>query len=551
MGRRILAMALSIALVFGVYYSPAINAYAADELNAEKEISELWTLVEPDNEEESITEEEPETEENEEESETEVTDSIKEDEAEDTETEEESEDESEAVEEETAEEEESESEDVSLAAEEKKEVIPEALSVKQSIGDVYICIDAPEGVFPAGTKAVIKELTDAATVNAIEDAVADQLSDNQTITNIRAFDITMYDSEGNEVQPDTSKGVVNVSIKNINTTEVISDADKDMEVFHVEDSLNAVSAVDTTVLNGEVCFEAEHFSPYAVVSIEDNTADPSKVIEPQDLIESVSVTVGGKEFSKTSPNKISKDDKIKVIYTFKEPLVVSKSGKTSSGDGYYVKAGDSYELPPIPAELANPSGYKINVENGGKILGEITVDATGKAVLKIADASSFTDPYTTATEVSASLDLELNADVKADTTKDSYDLTIGGNTYKIKIDEFSAKPPTVKKTASDIDADGNVTWTVTLTNAAKPIDYASGYSIKDTFGKGQNYVEGSFTADDGSSITPTASGSTISWNYTNNSASNVVKFTYKTHVDFVALTKDTNKSDTVKKEVSS
>ncbi|MBR5943645.1 MAG: hypothetical protein IKZ94_01705, partial [Lachnospiraceae bacterium] len=319
---------------------------------------------------------------------------------------------------------------------------------------------------------------------------------------------------------------------------------------HVEDSLNAVSAVDTRVLNGEVCFEAEHFSPYAVVSIEDNTADPSKVIEPQDLIESVSVTVGGKEFSKTGANKISKDDKIEVIYTFKEPLVVSKSGKTSNGDGYYVKAGDSYELPSIPAELANPAGYKINVENGGKILGEITVDATGKAVLKIADASSFSDPFTTATEVSAKLDLYLNADVKADTTKDSYDLTIGGNTYKIKIDEFSAKPPTVKKTASDIDADGNVTWTVTLTNAAKPIDYASGYSIKDTFGKGQNYVEGSFAADDGSSITPTVSGSTISWNYTNNTASNVVKFTYKTHVDFVALTKDTNKSDTVKKEVS-
>ncbi|MBO7387131.1 MAG: hypothetical protein J6U15_04935, partial [Lachnospiraceae bacterium] len=217
MGRRILAMLICVALILGVYHSPSINVHASNDINEEEadidlslEDEGLWEEIEAEptavpSATPTETVNEPVDDEN-----TEL-----EDEESETETEEEAD-----AEDTDSEEEVSEVEEVIPEEEVKEETpAPAPLNVNKQIGDLNICIEAPEGVFPAGTYAVVTELTSAGVISSIEDAVASQLSDSQTITTIRAFDITMYDAGGIEVQPDTDKGVVNVSIKNINTTE--------------------------------------------------------------------------------------------------------------------------------------------------------------------------------------------------------------------------------------------------------------------------------------------------------------------------------------------
>ncbi|MBR5762884.1 MAG: hypothetical protein IKX87_12760 [Lachnospiraceae bacterium] len=431
----------------------------------------------------------------------------------------------------------------------------EALVCVRQIGGVSITVEAPAGVFPAGTTVSVTELTDAGSINSIEDAVSDKFSDNQTITVLRAFDITMYDANGQEIQPDTTKGSVKVSITNINTDEAIQNPDTAIEVFHMDDALNRADAVATTVAKGEVSFAAEHFSPYVVVSVEDNEAEPDQPLDENALIESMKVSIvdsKGKETVLTdgADLKVSLDDTIKVSYVFNHPIqIVPVGGKVNNKvDGYHVRVGQHYKVPGIPAICVKPGGFSIDVKNGEETLGQIHFAEDGSATLEI--DSRFTEPESAEGAV-AGFDLKLNLNKDDNGDKEDYELTFGDKTYTVKVSEFMPQPPKVEKSSSTMDSDGNITWTVTLTNDEKPIDYADGYTLTDTFSAGQAYLEGSLEEVGGAAITPTVSGSTIKWTYKDNTPSKVTKFTYKTHIDFLALTKDTNEGNTtVNKEVT-
>lgn len=537
MGRRILAMLICVALVLGVYHSPSINVHASNDINEDEadidlslEDEELWEKIEA--EPTAVPSATP----------TEIVEEPVELVSEETEAAEEVSDEDASDEEALVEE--------ALPEEEVKEETPTPapLSENKQIGDLNICIDAPEGVFPAGTYAVITELTSAGVISSIEEKIASQLSDSQTITNIRAFDITMYDAAGNEVQPDTDKGVVNVSIKNINTIEAITNPDKDMEVFHVEDSFNGVNAVDTTVLEGEVCFEAEHFSQYAVVSIEDKIADDTLAVNEGDLIDSIVLSVNGKELSPSDVNDISISDEIEVTYNFRPEIVITNDGKLNSKfDGYYVKRNNTYELPGIPEPLRDNVEQSFTIQNGTDEFGKFTYAPDGKTTILINDGK--TDPYCTALNAKAQFKLKLNNDVIADHDRYAYELVFGNKKYKINIKEYKPKEPELSKSASEINADGNITWTVTLTNSDNPVDYATGYNFKDTIGEGHTYVPDSFKSLNGDTVTPTVSGNAISWTYKDSTKNKAIKFQYDTHVDFVALTKDKNENATVTPKV--
>lgn len=431
----------------------------------------------------------------------------------------------------------------------------EALVCVRQIGGVSITVEAPAGVFSSGTTVTVTELTDAGTMDSIENAVSDKLSDNQTITAIRAFDITMYNAEGQEIQPDTSKGTVKVSIANIDTTEAMQDADKAIEVFHMDEALNNADAVDTTVAEGEVSFAAEHFSAYVVVSVEDNEAEPDQPLDENALIESMKVSIvdsKGKEtvLADGADLKVSLDDTIRVSYVFNHPIqIVPVGGKVNNKvDGYHVRAGQHYKVPGIPAICVKPGGFSIDVKNGEETLGQIHFAEDGSATLEI--DSRFTEPESAEGAV-AGFDLKLNLNKDDNGDKEDYELTFGDKTYTVRVSEFMPQPPKVEKSSSTMDSDGNITWTVTLTNDGKPIEYADGYTLTDTFSAGQAYLEGSLEEVGGAAITPTVSGNTVKWTYKNNDASNVVQFKYKTHIDFLALTKDTNEDDfPVNKEVT-
>ena len=273
-----------------------------------------------------------------------------------------------------------------------------------------------------------------------------------------------------------------------------------------------------------------------------------------ELVKSVSVSVEDasgnvKDLNASGDTKISLNDKIKVEYRFNDLIVIHPAGSPvdSSMEGYHVVACETYELPGIPAICVAPGGKTIDVTSAAGTLGVLTIDEAGNASIKISD--SF-DEMTDAQDATAGFELSLNLNKENNGDVENYELNFGDTTYRIIVSDFGPQPPTVEKTSSDMDAEGNITWTVTLKNDAKPVQYSEALSISDTFSEGQSFVPGSFTVTNGESVTPSVNGNTVSWNYLDNTASKVTTFQYKTHVDFVALTKDENKNATISKNVS-
>lgn len=289
-----------------------------------------------------------------------------------------------------------------------------------------------------------------------------------------------------------------------------------------------------------------------VVSLEDE--DGSKVSDENALIKSMTVTIEDSEgnikpLDDSTDTVISLEDKIKVTYNFNEPLHINPAGKKINDKvpGFHVVAGQHYKVPSIPKICARPEGYVIDVKSDDRILGHLSIDADGNAVLQISD--TFTE-LETAMGAYAGLDLSLELDKDADGDIEQYELVFGQKTYTVKVSEFMPQPPKVSKTASSVDADGNITWTVTLKNDEKPIEYADGYTFTDTFGEGHEYVKDSLKLVGGDSITPEQGTGSISWQYKNNTPSDTISFTYKTHIDFLALSKDSNEDGTIDKELT-
>jgi len=432
--------------------------------------------------------------------------------------------------------------------------IPDAedFACVREIGDVRITINAPAGVFPAGSQATINELTDETTVNNIENAVTDFLSGDQTITSIRVFDITIYDAEGQEIQPNTEKGNVRVVIDNIDTSEAIDSDDKDMAVFHVEDSTESVTSVSATIGEGEVSFDATRFSPYAVISIDGNPDDdPAILIAPDELIESMKVKIldpSNKEIPFDADNnaKLSLNDTISVRYVFKTPITIHPvEGGYPAYDGINIRSKAKYALPGIPKVCSCPGGFDIDVTNGLESLGTIHFDEDGNAVLTVAE---FHNEPAFAEDAVADLARTLNLSKESDGDQEDYSLTFGSSTYHVKIKEFMPQPPTVNKISMGLDADGNITWKITVTNDGKPIQYKDGYTFTDTIEDKQIFVENSLKSG-GTPVTYTKSGNTISWTGKDNTPSKVLTYEYKTHVDFLKLTAKTNENTEKQSEV--
>ena len=371
-------------------------------------------------------------------------------------------------------------------------------SQSKEVSGVSISLYANPGVLPEGAYFEAEEITSTSQLTKMSESIEAQLDDSKKVTDIKAFDITIYDADGNEIQPDTDKGNVFVTFKNSDIRESISDSKTDVEVFHVSDSMTSAEAVNSTAGGDKVEFEAEHFSPYAVVSIEDNEKDNTKEIDENALIESVKIykvdsSNNEVELTADGDNVISKDDTIRVKYVFKTmSIVLPDQEKYAVYD--YVYPNKSYRIPGVPENCVRADGSSITVTNGSTNLGEITFESDGKAILKIAD---FVDNVEEAKSATAGFDLKLDLSGLGDSNKSSYDLKFGNNTtIKVNVDEFMPKAPTVSKNASTPDANGYVTWTVKVKNDSNPIQYKDGYTFTDTFGSGQDYVSDSFKVNE-------------------------------------------------------
>ncbi len=435
--------------------------------------------------------------------------------------------------------EESDSEDEDSEEEEFEEDKP--FSETKTVGGVRITLTAEAGVLPEGAYFEAVEITNSSDIKAIESAVESELSDEQIITKVKAFDITIFDAQNQEIQP--AGGSVKITFDDVDTDDA-----GDTQVYHLDDSMSSATEVAVSVSDDKVIFEAEHFSPYVVVSVEDIEAGSTEEIDENALIDSIKIYKNNDPNDTiTNNSSVSLKDKINVSYVFKDVTVAPKNMPIpdTGEDIIVVRPGETYKIPGIPDICDTPND--ISVHSGDVILGKVTFK-NGEAFLKIEDFDEPTD----ATDAEAGFDLQLNLDEEADKDQDSYELAFGTKAkVTIKIDEFTPKPPTVEKTKSELDDEGKITWTVTVKNASNPIQYADGYTFKDEFSEGQDYVKDSFKITKGSgAVTPTNSGNTLTWKYTNNEPDSVTQFEYKTAIDIIALTKNATEDSVVNKTVS-
>ncbi|MDM8203752.1 InlB B-repeat-containing protein, partial [Faecalicoccus acidiformans] len=134
----------------------------------------------------------------------------------------------------------------------KEEVdMPEmTLSAVASDGAI-VTVMVPEGSLPEGSSVQVESVESDSVARTVEAVLNEE---NQTLTDYKAYDITILDKDGNEIQPEKN---VQVSI----TGAQVSGETK--SIFHIDDSQVVEKISETTVANTSM-FSASGFSIYAI-----------------------------------------------------------------------------------------------------------------------------------------------------------------------------------------------------------------------------------------------------------------------------------------------
>ena len=162
----------------------------------------------------------------------------------------------------------------------------EAFLQEQEISGVLITVKADPGVFPKGAKLQVKKVGKG-TERKVDFAVKEKLlEDQENLLQSMIFDITVLDKDGEEVQPDTTKGEVKVQFSHIPFLQ--EDAEKQISVFHL-DSVDAeaekLAAEKIEEKENAVEVSAEHFSLFAVsLVVKENSFSDTVAVELGDTI---------------------------------------------------------------------------------------------------------------------------------------------------------------------------------------------------------------------------------------------------------------------------
>nr|WP_298476378.1 hypothetical protein [uncultured Oribacterium sp.] len=162
----------------------------------------------------------------------------------------------------------------------------EAFQQGQEISGVFVTVKADPGVFPAGAKLQVKKVGKAAE-RKVDSALKEKLLENQeNLLESMIFDISVLNKDGEEVQPDNSKGEVKVQFSHIPFLQ--EDAEKQISVFHL-DSVDAaaekLAAEKIEEKENAVEVSAEHFSLFAVsLVVKKNSFSDTVAVELGDTI---------------------------------------------------------------------------------------------------------------------------------------------------------------------------------------------------------------------------------------------------------------------------
>ncbi|WP_317396185.1 InlB B-repeat-containing protein, partial [Faecalicoccus pleomorphus] len=141
--------------------------------------------------------------------------------------------------------EETESEEVSM---------PEQVLSAVASDGATITIMAPEGSVPENSTVIAEPVENDSIAQSIEDVLNEE---DKTLNEYKAYDITILDKDGNEIQPEKD---VQVSITGVSVSG------EEKVVFHIDDS-NKVEKVSDTSVGQTTLFNAESFSIYVLSGV--------------------------------------------------------------------------------------------------------------------------------------------------------------------------------------------------------------------------------------------------------------------------------------------
>ena len=150
-----------------------------------------------------------------------------------------------------------------------------------SIDGISVNVYADSGVFPKTARLSVKKILKKADKEKVEVAIDEQLKDEEaSLDESIVFDIKILDKDGQELQPDTSKGEVKVNFESLDLSAL--DENKELAVYHLEDAGSEAKKIEDIKLDAkEASLEvaAEHFSLYVIsfINVERKETDTTTI----------------------------------------------------------------------------------------------------------------------------------------------------------------------------------------------------------------------------------------------------------------------------------
>ena len=330
---------------------------------------------------------------------------------------------------------------------------------------------------------------DVTIYNANNDRAEEIVNDNineGTFKVYEAFDITIYDGDGNKYQPEDYGKTVNVTFSGID--ELTGVDQSEVEVYRIENSRN-ITEMDAEVIGEDVYFEAEHFTTYVTGSRSDQkyyqlesyenfatiaTASTSYsysrairakfdvYIDSDQVTDGVAFTFNATAYknltSSTDPtagSEVATGDSTDLVATEEGWYTITIDLKVK--DNGYVAAGKPYSIVVVSNEAVNV-GYG-ELDSDTYILdgsGSWSEDTTHKGILYLVEGESTSD--TTTIEVTNSPDgtytiESISATSCSPSNSGEYYYSVGDT------DTFIA-------TLSDSSVERTITWTSSATDIA-------------------------------------------------------------------------------------
>ena len=137
----------------------------------------------------------------------------------------------------------------------------QAFHAETSVDGFTITVDADAGVLPNDCSLKVRKVG-TAIEKEVETVINDIRNQNKNIAASYTFDISLYDTQGNEIEPDTNNGKVRLTFD----ADLVANDNLQTDVYHVDDgsgnNAEKLNLVDET--DSSVTVETDGFSYYTV-----------------------------------------------------------------------------------------------------------------------------------------------------------------------------------------------------------------------------------------------------------------------------------------------